>query len=99
MFVKCLAKCLFFTFAECPEPILNPPYQPNTIVSNREHHGDSGLTYSSISTCGEGFILIGSSKRRCKTDGNWTGEKPVCHGMYRHQVVYNSCILCNLQRS
>ena len=82
---------MFFTFAECPEPIPNPPYQPNTLVSNKELQEDGGVTYTSLSTCGEGYILIGSQRRRCKSDGNWTGEKPICRGMYdyaRQAVTY-----------
>jgi len=32
--------------------------------------------------CDEGFSLIGSSTRVCKTDGKWSGEEPVCEGKH-----------------
>ena len=31
--------------------------------------------------CDEGFSLIGSSTRVCKSDGKWSGEEPVCEGI------------------
>ena len=75
------AWCFLIDFAECPEPISNPPYKPNTVVISRELQGVAGLTYFSISTCGKGFILIGSAERRCNASGKWTGETPICYSM------------------
>lgn len=32
--------------------------------------------------CNEGYNLVGSSSRTCKTDNNWNGTQPTCQSMY-----------------
>ena len=32
-------------------------------------------------TCDEGFILIGSSMRKCETNGSWSGNETKCQGL------------------
>lgn len=70
--------------SECQEPTSNSPYEPNTVIISKDIQGHSGLTYSSYSTCGSGYILIGSSERTCNTNGNWSGEEPICYGVCIH---------------
>ena len=96
-----LLNYIFINFAECPESISNPPYTPNTVVISKELQGVNGLTYSSISTCGKGFILIGSVERRCNASGKWTGEAPICYSTYKHDYIalHLSIVTYNLQRS
>lgn len=33
-----------------------------------------------IFSCDEGFILNGSTVRRCQSDGTWSGIRTSCHG-------------------
>ena len=33
-----------------------------------------------IFSCDEGFILNGSTVRRCQSDGSWSGIRTSCHG-------------------
>lgn len=37
----------------------------------------SSATY----TCGKGFVLLGNSTHRCKTNGRWAGKLPGCQGI------------------
>lgn len=56
-------------------PLPNPD---NGAVSHPNTVEGSSATY----TCDEGFALDGEETRVCQGDGNWSGEEPVCLGMY-----------------
>ena len=52
---------------------------------NDPENGDvkiSGVIPGSKATyqCDKGFILVGSSSRRCQRNGKWSGEAPICKG-------------------
>ena len=58
------------------------PKQPN--------HGTvsyDGTGYNMVVSykCDEGYSLIGSSKRVCQSNGNWSGEEPVCATVHQHE--------------
>ncbi len=40
----------------------------------------SGTTVGSTATysCSHGYFLVGTSKRVCGTDGDWSGKEPFC---------------------
>ena len=54
---------------------------------------EDGVFVAEIS-CDEGYAIQGSETRRC-VDGDWTGEKTTCHGMYQSK----STILCLTSRT
>ena len=41
---------------------------------------NSSTTYNSMATyeCSIGFELVGSDKRTCQTNGQWSGSEPTC---------------------
>lgn len=44
-------------------------------------HGER-TTYPNILRfrCDEGFTLLGSTMRKCRTNGTWSGVHPICQG-------------------
>jgi CDNA FLJ37440 fis, clone BRAWH2006405, weakly similar to FIBULIN-1, ISOFORM C. len=46
-----------------------------------ESHRDDHVTYS----CLEGYQLVGPSERHCQTNGQWSGEQPICKGRKKLQ--------------
>lgn len=48
----------------------------NGSLSGRETIFPNEATFS----CDEGFILNGSTVRRCQSDGTWSGIRTSCHG-------------------
>ncbi|XP_076821796.1 sushi, von Willebrand factor type A, EGF and pentraxin domain-containing protein 1-like isoform X2 [Clavelina lepadiformis] len=57
---------------QCPA-LESPDY--GRIHGNRTY--GSEVTY----TCNDGFVLVGSSTRRCRSDKAWTGSAPTCEGV------------------
>ena len=40
--------------------------------------GDNRPGTTAVYTCNKGFKLVGMSKRKCQSNGRWTGSAPVC---------------------
>ncbi|KAL4230224.1 Sushi [Mactra antiquata] len=38
----------------------------------------NGSVSTVVYTCSDGYVLVGSSIRQCKTDGTWDGQSPIC---------------------
>ncbi|XP_076821841.1 sushi, von Willebrand factor type A, EGF and pentraxin domain-containing protein 1-like isoform X2 [Clavelina lepadiformis] len=57
----------------CPE-LDTPDY--GRIHGNRTY--GSEVTY----TCNDGYVLVGSSSRRCRSDKTWTGSAPTCEAIF-----------------
>lgn len=43
-------------------------------------------------TCDSGYLLTGEKKQTCEADGTWSGEPPVCSGMYKLMTCRCYCI-------
>ena len=52
----------------------------NGRVSVRSRTEGNRATYS----CYSGYDLRGSSSRRCRSSGTWSGREPICRGNYMH---------------
>ena len=52
----------------------------------------TSLTEGGVATyvCDDGFELEGSMRRTCESSGMWSGEEPMCRGMFISPV--NECI-------
>ena len=61
-----------------------PPLQAPSDGSVK--YSDRDLGSVAEYSCDKGFSLKGDHARVCQSDGNWSGEKPVCQesGMYIH---------------
>ena len=48
----------------------------------------TSLTVGGVATyvCDDGFELEGSMTRTCESSGMWSGEEPMCRGMYKVTV-------------
>ena len=51
-------------------------YPDNGVVSFKSTTPGSIATYS----CFLGYVLVGTRKRTCNSDGQWSGSTPVCRG-------------------
>ncbi len=58
----------------------------NGRVSVQSRTEGNRATYS----CYSGYDLRGSSSRRCRSSGTWSGREPICRGNYMHNRAYVS---------
>ena len=67
-----------------------PPSFPNGVVSGS---GD-GVSWTGSLSCMPGFILVGSSKLKCR-GGQWSANIPVCTGR-EDTILYYTNLYCQL---
>ncbi len=63
---------IYFAVARCEDLIV----ENGMVVVEDPIQDGSEATYS----CDQGFDLEGESRRRCQSDGAWSGEAPSCRG-------------------
>ena len=70
LFITHTLSLCFCTGVNC-----STPKQPN---HGTVSYNDTGYNMVVVYKCDEGYSLIGSSTRVCQSNGNWSGEEPVC---------------------
>jgi len=74
---KCLRTCTL-SLSSCTEVDCSRP----KLLDGTVCYDGTGYNMSVEYKCDEGFSLIGSSTRVCRSDGMWSGEEPVCEGKH-----------------
>ena len=46
-------------------------------------------------SCRAGYLLVGSSSRKCTGSGSWTGEHPLCDGEFRNKYLVQKVCVCS----
>lgn len=49
-------------------------------------NGSSKIGNLVYHSCLPGYVLVGNTTHKCMDDGNWSGTKPKCEGMYTLNV-------------
>ncbi|XP_076821926.1 protein lev-9-like isoform X2 [Clavelina lepadiformis] len=64
----------------CGKSCYNPnaPCEALEPVENAVIEGERAYGNEVIYTCNDGYVLVGSSKRTCRSDKKWTGSAPYC---------------------